>query len=317
MSKQKWRGHLGKLMERHLELRSAVGRVIATEAICLHQLNQFILKKYPSYKTIERMVLLDYLHSIKHHALSGRKAQVSYIRQFCRFLIGRGVKCYVPDKTLLPKYEYRPRYCPLTEVDIKRVMQKSREVKTLPSFMREAYACVFGLLWCTGMRRREVENLKHEDVDLDRGILLIRQTKFFKDRFVPLGPSVVAALKKYVARKNRNGYPTNPKAAFFVNRHGGAMSGSSISHFFNKIVKQLELKSRDGRSARVHDFRHNFASQTMARIYREPEKFAASPMMARLATYLGHVSIYQTQYYLHPDFNLMQEAASSKFGWSK
>ncbi len=316
MATLKWKGHLGKLMERHLELRSAVGRVIETEASCLYQLNEFILKKYPNHKSIERVILLDYLHSIKHHALSGRRAQVSYIRQFCRFLVGRGVKCYVPDKTLLPKYAYRPRYCPLVEDDIRRVMQKAREAITLPRFMRESYACVLGLLWCTGMRRREVEKLHHEDVDLKRGILFIRQTKFFKDRFVPLGPSVVAALKKQVARKAKAGYPTSAKSTFFVNRHGGDLSGSSISHFFNQVAKDLELKSNDGRKARVHDFRHNFASQTMARIYREPDRLQASPMMARLATYLGHVSIYQTQYYLHPDFNLLQEA-SSKFGRSK
>ena len=250
MAALKWKGQLGKLMERHLELRSAVGRVIETEASCLYQLNEFVLEKYPNHRTIERVVLLDYLHSIKHHALSGRRAQVSYIRQFCRFLVGRGVNCYVPDKTLLPKYAYRPRYCPLIECDIRRVMQKARETKTLPRFMRESYACVFGLLWCTGMRRREVEKLRHEDVDLERGILFIRQTKFFKDRFVPLGPSVVQALKKHVVRKTKGGYPTTAKSTFFVNRHGGDLSGSSISHFFNKVAKDLELKICDRRSRR-------------------------------------------------------------------
>jgi len=94
------------------------------------------------------------------------------------------------------------------------------------------------------------------------------------------------------------------------------MSGHSVSTALNRIVDRLEIRSTEGRRPRIHDFRHNFATQTMARFFREPETFPASPSMARLSTYLGHTSIFYTQYYLHPDFNLMQEA-SEKFGFSE
>ncbi len=315
VANKKWSGYLGSLMERHLALRAAVGRVGGADESCLYQFNTFIVKKYPKLKTLSRVVILDYLRSKKNLSLAGRRNQVIHIRQFCRFLIGRGVACYVPDKTLLPKYEYRPRYCPLNEDDVKRIMEASRKVRANRPFIGETYACLLGLLWCTGMRRREVVRLTHEDVDLERGILLIRQTKFFKDRFVPLGPSVVCALKSYRNLKEENGYRITGRSSFFVTLQGLAMPGHSISTMFNRIVNEMGLKNSEGRRARIHDFRHNFATQTMARIYREPDRFPATPSMARLATYLGHTSIFYTQYYLHPDFNLMQEA-SAKFGWT-
>lgn len=312
---KKWQGFLGSLMEKHLELRAAVGRVSGADESCLYGLNMFVAKKYPKLKTLSRVVILDYLRSDKNLSVAWRRNQVIHIRQFCRFLIGRGIKCYLPDKTLSPKYEYRPRYCPINEDDVKRIMTFARMVRSNRPFIGETYACLLGLLWCTGMRRREVIRLTHADVDLERGVLLIRQTKFFKDRFVPLGKSVVRALRNYIKLKEENCYRITRQSPFFVTLEGRAMAGHSVSTTFNRIVDEMGLKNSEGRRARIHDFRHNFATQTMARIYREPDQFPAEPSMARLATYLGHTSIFYTQYYLHPDFTLMQEA-SAKFGWS-
>jgi integrase len=194
-------------------------------------------------------------------------------------------------------------------------MKEARLVRANRPFIGETYATMLALLWCTGMRRREIVGLRHEDVDLGQGVLMIRQTKFFKDRLIPLGPSVVRALENYHRLKEKRGDRISGKASFFVTLAGKPMPGHSLSTAFNRIVRRLGIKNAEGRRAAVHDFRHNFATQTMARFFREPEKFPASPSMARLATYLGHTSIFYTQYYLHPDFNLMQEAAT-KFGWS-
>jgi site-specific recombinase XerD len=302
-------------MEKHLALRAAVGRVGQADESCLYGLNEFLHKKYPKLETLSRVVILEYLESKKNLSIAGRRNAVIYIRQFCRFLVGRGIKCYVPDRTLAPKYEYRPRYCPLNENDVLAIMKEARLVRANRPFIGETYATMLGLLWCTGMRRREIVRLRHDDVDLDQGVLIIRQTKFFKDRLIPLGPSVVRALKDYRRFKEERGDKMSGKAFFFVTLAGQPMPGHSLSTTFNRIVRRLGIKNAEGRRAALHDFRHNFATQTMARIYREPEKFPVTPSMARLATYLGHTSIFYTQYYLHPDFNLMQDAAA-KFGWS-
>ena len=304
-----WRGYLGKLMEKHLELRSAVGRVGRADESCLYGFNEFLLMRYPKIKTLNRVVILDYLRSKRDLKIAGRRNKVIYIRQFCRFLNQRGIKCYVPDRTVMPKYQYRPRYCPLNEMNVKEFMRAAREIRKNRPFIGETYAVMLGLLWCTGLRRREIIRLTHDDVDFTQGLLLIRQTKFAKDRMVPMSPSVIKALKKYQTLKEKSGYQVSRRSPFFINLLGGAMPGHSLSTMFDRIVNQMGIKSPEGRKAALHDLRHNFATQTMARIYRDPEKFPASPSLARLSTYLGHTSIFHTQYYLHPDFNLMQEAA--------
>lgn len=296
-------------MEKHLQLRAAVGRVGGADESCLYGFNDFLLRRYPKNKTLNRVVILDYLRSQKNLKISGRRNKVIYIRQFCRFLNQRGIKCYVPDRTLMPKYQYRPRYCPLSELNIRDFMREAREVRGDKPFIGETYAVMLGILWCTGLRRREIVRFTHADVDFDQGLLLVRQTKFAKDRIVPIGHSVLVALKRYQALKEAQGYQVGRRSPFFVNLQGGAMPGHSLSTMFNRIVKRMGIKSSEGRHPALHDLRHNFATQTMGRIYRDPEKFPVSPSLARLSTYLGHVSLFHTQYYLHPDFNLMQEAA--------
>lgn len=310
-----WEGYLGELMKQHLKLRAAVGRVGEADASSLYGLNKFLLRRYPKIKTLSRIIILDYLRTKKTLNVAGRRNSVIHIRQFCKFLNQRGIRCYVPDKTLMPKYVYTPRYCALTEDDVQIFMQVARAIRANQPFIGETYATMLALLWCTGMRRREIVRLTHADVDLEQGVLFIRQTKFFKDRIVPLSKSVIAALRKHQQLKSTEGRSTAQKATFFTNLEGTQMPGHSLSTVFNRIVKRMQLLSAEGKRPALHDFRHNFATQTMARFLRNPDEFPTSASMARLSTYLGHTSIFYTQYYLHPDFDLMQDAAD-KFGFS-
>src|SRR5262249_35788288 len=56
---------------------------------------------------------------------------------------------------------------------------------------------VFRLLYGCGFRVREVLKLRLRDVDLNQGIITVRQGKFRKDRLVPPALSVVNRLRKY------------------------------------------------------------------------------------------------------------------------
>src|SRR5262249_38992379 len=70
-----------------------------------------------------------------------------------------------------------------------------------------------------GMRVNEALGLDRPDVDLGRGILYIRRTKFGKSRYVPVHPSTVEALKKYVRARDRI-FPAAVTPAFFILRAG-------------------------------------------------------------------------------------------------
>ena len=90
--KWKWHGEMGSLMEKHLALRAAMGRVSVADKYALYHLNTFMHEHYPKLKVPNRIAILHYLDSKKKLPLSGRRNYLVYIRQFCRFFnvaIGR------------------------------------------------------------------------------------------------------------------------------------------------------------------------------------------------------------------------------------
>jgi integrase len=85
-----------------------------------------------------------------------------------------------------------------------------------PGELRPAtYETIFGLIAATGLRLSEALNLRCGEVDLEEGILTIRNTKFRKSRHVPVHATVVAALDRYMAARARHG-AINRDAAILV-----------------------------------------------------------------------------------------------------
>jgi integrase/recombinase XerD len=310
--KMGWTGKTADLMQKHLALRAAMGKVSQSDKYVLLQLNGFLTRNYPKIKIPNRIAILDFLNSKKKLTLSGRRNYVIHIRQFCLFLNRRGIPCYVPDKTLVPKVRYKPRYFPLSVEQVRTFMSQARMFEKkhpTTAIVGETYAAVIGLLWCTGMRRKEVVNLNHSDVDLKEGTLLVRQTKFRKTRLVVLDKSVVESLKSYFNMKQKNGFRTEENDPVFTNYAGERIVGHSLQTMFNRLVRRNVHQDEKGRYPCLHDLRHNFITRALNRFYTDPDRFPPQSYLPTLATYVGHVDMIHSQYYLHPDFNLLQKAS--------
>jgi len=164
---------------------------------------------------------------------------------------------------------------------------------------------VFRLLYGCGFRLSEVLHLRVADVDLNRGILTVRQGKFGKDRLVPPALSLVMRLQKYAA-----GFEARrpPDAFFFPSHHGGPWAIQTAYHLFRQLLLQCAIPHA-GRSKgpRVHDLRHTFAVHCLLRWYREGADLDAK--LPVLATYLGHQSLAGTQHYLHLTAEFFPEVA--------
>lgn len=307
-----WTGELGKLMEKHVMLRYAVGRVSKSDEYNLYRFHKSLNQFYPKLKTLNRYVILRYL-STKHRLSPwGRRNLVIAIRQFCRFLVNRGIETFVPDRRLVPKLQYKPRYFPLERKQFVRLMAEFRHAAYYQPIIGESYATILGLLWCTAMRRKEVVQLNHSDLDLKEQVILIRITKFRKTRMIPIKKSVVIAIEKYAAFKRELGFPTGPNDPFFITKTGCRVPGHSLHSAFRRLTRVLGYKNEYGKGPTLHDIRHTFATQTINRFYSDPETFPPQAYLSTLATFLGHSDIRYSQYYIHPDFNLLMKA-SEKF----
>jgi integrase/recombinase XerD len=307
-SKNEWCGYLGRLMKEHLELRKAMGRVGDADENVLRQLNRFIIKRKITAKTMTRKMIVDFLKTKSKLSPWGRRNAIIHIRQFCRFLRQRGIASYSPDHTLLPKLTYQIRYHPFTLKEVEAMMKEARARARSKVILGETIAEFIGLLWCTGMRHQEVIKLEHADIDFKEKTILIRMTKFRKTRLIPISDSVVLALKEYVSLKKRVGFGVTEKNAFLVGEDGKRISQRKTLYEFNRVLKNLKIGKIGREKPRVHDLRHSFATLRLKSFYQSPDQYPPQSYLPVLSTFLGHTRLVYSQYYLHPDFELMKKA---------
>jgi len=169
------------------------------------------------------------------------------------------------------------------------------------------YYCLFGLLSVAGLRLGEARNLKIEDVDLEAAVLTIRGTKFGKSRLVPLHASTCQVLANYLARRRRQ-FAEQPISSYlFVSSWGNRLDFGDIHRTFYALSRETGLRGpSQSCGPRLHDMRHAFATSTLIRWYQsdqDPER-----LLPVLSTYLGHVHVADTQWYLSGCPELMREA---------
>jgi integrase len=91
---------------------------------------------------------------------------------------------------------------------------------------------------------------------------------------------------------------------------GRAYTGTGLSHTLRQLYQHAAIRTAEGHAPRVHDFRHSFAVNALLRWYRNGDEVQAK--LPLLVTYMGHVSIVSTAYYL-PFMEALAGEASTRF----
>lgn len=170
------------------------------------------------------------------------------------------------------------------------------------------YPMMFILLYGLGLRVGEVCRLRRVDVDLDRRLLVIRQTKFSKSRLVPFGPRLAERLTAYLHQCEHTRGPLGADDPVFSFGHNRVVHPGTVSQTFHRLVRALGIEqSPGGSSPRVHDLRHSFAVNTLLRWYRSG--IDPSRRLLHLSTFLGHVNPTSTAVYVTMTTELLQQAS--------
>lgn len=167
--------------------------------------------------------------------------------------------------------------------------------------------CIFGLLAATGLRISEALHLTQADVDLEAGVLHIREAKFHQERLVPLHPEVTAHLHAYAKLRDAClPHATCPR--FFLRDRGDAARQSGIRYALQTMCNQLGWQPRgDYPHHRLHDLRHTFIVRALLHSYQQDLDVDRS--ILALSTYVGHAKVTDTYWYLTGIPELMAIAA--------
>jgi integrase/recombinase XerD len=155
--------------------------------------------------------------------------------------------------------------------------QELKELFAAPKLLKQRV--VLTLIYSAGLRGQEAINLKISDVDFERKTIHIRQSKYKKDRIVPLAESMAVGLKKYLKAENPHIWLFNGKEP------DGRYSVKGLSWVMRETLKKTSIT----KDVNLHSLRHAYATHLLEQGLN----------IVTLKELLGHADITTTMIYLH------------------
>ena len=226
--------------------------------------------------------------------------RLKMLRPFTAWLRQFDPATEVPDEAVFGRVPGRMTPHVYREPEIVELLAAARQLGPEGGLRPAVMETLFGLVACTGLRISEALGLLDADVDLSASVLTIRQSKFGKTRLVPLHPSAVQALERYRDQRARH-VRTTPELPFFVASRGQLLGhpvgDRQVHRVFGDLRRQLGWVDRGSHGTpRIHDLRHSFAVRRLVLWHEQGEDI--NQRMLALSTYLGHVKVSSTYWYL-------------------
>ncbi len=289
---------LTQIVESYLAVRRACGFQLKTEGNLLRSFAIFSDARGKHRVCSETAIEWAGLSQSVHQ----RARRLAQVIQFARYVRAEDQSHELPSAVFCRKKRPRPIPYIFSRENIQRLIQAASQAgyRTL---LRQTYSTLFALLACTGLRVSEAIRLHIDDITSDG--LLIRHTKFRKNRLVPLHETAQAGLERYL--EQRLAY-TPFGDHVFISLRGKPLAISSVETAFRTAADKIGLKRGPGLPRPTpHSLRHTFAVRALEAC-PDDRDYITKHMLA-LSTYLGHSKVSDTYWYLEATPDLMRNIA--------
>jgi integrase len=313
-------GALATLCERFIAEKRAVGYLYNTESKKLSEFSRFSESFDIPDETLTEEVVRAWIAKRTDETERNQFARFSLIKQFAEYMQRLGYSTFCPTSDDIGKYH--KNYIPyiFSHDEIRRFfavtdnMEKSRFSCAPRKHL--IMPVVFRLLYCCGLRVSEALGLLGEDVDLRTGILTIRDSKFNKNRYVPMSNEMLCICINYAKTRL---VASEGDDWFFAAPDGGVYHRQPVYETFRSALWKAGISHGGrGKGPRVHDFRHTFAVHCLQKWVSSGKDLTT--VLPRLSAYLGHNGLQATEQYLrmtaevYPKISaILQENYSSIF----
>jgi integrase len=286
-------------IETYLALRRATGFAMSNA--------EYLLKSFAAFAAARAQTHVETRAAIDWAALGPSVAQRdARLKALCRFV--RHAQVEDASHELPPANHFGARKRRRTPHiysahEINRLIEAALRLRPKGSLRPLTLAALIALLSATGLRISEALRLTIADVIGDG--LLIRETKFRKTRLVPLHDTAAAGLERYLSHRR----PRSHDDPVFIDKRGRALRYVAVKETFDRLVGIAGIRSTTTRRPRLHDLRHTFAVRALQGSPAGRSRCGAH--MVALATYMGHVNIYATYWYLEATAELMRDVAAA------
>jgi integrase/recombinase XerD len=290
----------GKLYIRSLKVRNYADTTIKAASWKIECFFAFLENR--SIDQVDRITvqtIMDYQMSLYQRLnKQGQPCSIGYqnnvlsvAKNFLRFL--KENDYIVSDPGSRVEYAKQPKRLPrsvLSVSEARRIIH-APDTKTVIGYRDRA---VLEVLYSSGIRKDELNNLSLEDVDCDDGFLRIIEGKGKKDRIVPIGRIACRYLENYI-HSVRPELVTDPKNKYlFLTMRGKRFSKNVLWEMIKKYARKAKLK----KNVYPHTFRHSCATAML--------KNKAD--IRTIQKLLGHASLDSTQVYTHLSITDLKDA---------
>ncbi|MEM9764499.1 MAG: tyrosine-type recombinase/integrase [Pseudomonadota bacterium] len=291
-------------VDRYIALRRTLGCKLEKAERHLHAYARFAAERDEIH--IATATALDWVE-VATSTPSAKAVRWTHLVHFARFLHAEDPRHEIPPASLFRDRRHRPVPYIYSPDEIARILDAAGELRRQrPNpLRRELYVTLFGLIAATGLRISEAIALRLDDVRPD-GVLRIRDTKFRKSRLVPLHPSVVVALERYLEGRRRLAGNSDH---LFPSVQGRALAKTTIYYTFRCLLRTAGIAEGRAGRPRVHDLRHTFATRALECC--GVDRDAVARHFVALSTYLGHADVRLTYWYLEATPELMTDIAAT------
>jgi len=236
-----------------------------------------------------------------------KQSKLSHVRRFAGYLSTLGIKVNLPE---LPRMssDFTPYVFGLDEMtrifeaadDLILTNPNSRIAAEFPVLLRILYGC--------GLRVGEANSLTWDDVDLDDGVITVKEAKNDKQRVVPMSEELLRILKLY---RVASCFEMQDHGHLFKMGNGRPRTKGSYWYVFSRILYDLGIKNPQtakygNRGPCIHSLRHTFTMHSFLKAEAEGRTFMET--VPFLSTYLGHAGLLETDKYLKARHELYTEA---------
>ncbi len=289
---------LARAVRSYLSVRRAAG--FSLKQVGLHLRSFAAYSDARAQRYLSAQTAIEWARQVA--SVHQRARRLADLARFARYLQAEDARHEIPPAVF--GREHRPRRPPyvLSDEQIGRLIELAAQ-SGYRTLRRQTYSTLFALLSCTGLRVSEAIRLRYDDITPDG--LVIRQTKFQKNRLVALHETARAGLERYL--QQRRAYAPFDDHVFISLRRKPLLL-SDVATAFRTVAAKMGLPSGRARRRPTPDsLRHAFAVRALQTCPDGRDRITKHMLM--LSTYLGHSNAALTYWYLEAVPELMRSIA--------
>ena len=287
-------GALAGIISEYIHFKRLQGLKYMIEENVLYRFSLLSQKHGMSKTEIPQPLLAEWFERRPNEKVTTFRARSSTVTGLLTYAKDHGYNANIPEIPRMRIENYAPYI--FTEHEISQFF---RACDTLPPYAgscrHEIIPVLFRLLYACGLRASEAADLRIADVDLDHGVLTIREPKNRKDRYVPMSKALTSAMRRFHVLTCDS--ETRDEDFFFQGKFKDHITRYRIYKWFRLCLAKSAISHRGrGFGPREHDLRHTFCVHALKSMCTQGmDIYCALPV---LSAYVGHKSVYATQQYL-------------------